>query len=328
MQESAIKDGQAQQSDGPQGQQDVERIPIPPMPKYRFFSSNHMRLAHNFSARARSDPFNKEPSWVKNILAKIGSEMAKKGITPEGLFNLDETKAASLDRPKIKRFLLRMKPDLSDAELAAVFNVVDPNNSNDVECKVLAQAFKDVQGFKPPRRDKDEQTAASSILEERPPVGTCARWRNPIHRIKRFPPAVIEGHDHLEPKTRITGDHEVVSRVQAKLFQRLGSEICSPRSQENAPGGVNHMAPNYAYFGGGGDVGKFRRAYWRRLEASDGRDSACSSIIPDPGPDVRPGYHISLAKALPALATPRSRSVAGSHAASSRASPRCAPLPE
>mmetsp|Transcript_120751 Transcript_120751/g.225720 ORF Transcript_120751/g.225720 Transcript_120751/m.225720 type:complete len:381 (-) Transcript_120751:44-1186(-) len=297
--------------------------------KYRNFSSNHMKVAYQTYAKARHDPFNKDPSWVKKILAKIGSEMSNKGITPGSLFKeMDVTQDGRLDRPEVRRFLLRMKPDLSDSELAAVFNVMDPDQSNEIEREELEQVFKDVSGFR--RSARSSKSASASNTPQQTPRGSSTRWRNPIHRIKRFPPAVIEGHDHLEGSTRITGDLEVVSREQAELFKRLGRDLCSPRGQERAgkpPPELHHMAQTHSYFGGGGDVGRFQRIHWNRAKAHGG-DYACPAPIPDPGPDARPGYHILLAQAAPSVeslamaATPRS---VRSCSTSSRTAPGGAP---
>merc|ERR1719361_2298584 len=54
--------------------------------KYKFFSGAHMKGNYRVFARARHDPFNKDPSWGHSVISNVSIACAKQGKNPEYLF--------------------------------------------------------------------------------------------------------------------------------------------------------------------------------------------------------------------------------------------------
>mmetsp|Transcript_10210 Transcript_10210/g.18623 ORF Transcript_10210/g.18623 Transcript_10210/m.18623 type:complete len:428 (-) Transcript_10210:29-1312(-) len=251
---------------------DLERVYDPAQEtgwekKYKFFSENKMKATYRTYARARHDPFNKDPSWGKSVLADVSRSVEKKGLTPEGLFyGIDIDGDNTLSRPEIKRALTSVIPTLGDYELTAIFDVIDADCSGEVTLEEFVKAM---------------DFGRTSIYKKE----DVERWRNPIHRIKRLAPAQMEGWDHLDDNVA-----DDIQKESKHLMARLSSLLqSSPRALVH-----NYKPPKYLYFGGGADLKRFENQNYLRSkrESSSGTSSATvSSDFPDPGgADVRPGF--------------------------------------
>jgi len=207
--------------------------------KYKYFSQEHMKSTYNAFARAKHDPFNKDPSWGKSILAGVSENCDKKGLTPGDLFqNIDLTGDGLLNRAEMKRVLVSVQPTLSDLELAAIFDVIDNDNSGEVSINEFCTAL-----------DKGRQVGHSADK-------TGARYRNPVHRVKRMPPAKVDGFDHIDPPCLYLTEEEACEEAQRSMMQRLWPLVAqTPRVD------LDKRVHRYQYFGGGGDASRFRRTY-------------------------------------------------------------------
>lgn len=208
--------------------------------KYKYFSQESMKGTYKTFARAKHDPFNKDPSWGKSILAGVSENCDKKGLQPSDLFqNIDITGDGLLNRAEMKRVLVSVQPALSDLELAAIFDVIDNDNSGEVSINEFCEAL-----------DKGRQVGHSADK-------TAARHRNPVHKIKRFPPAKVDGFDHIEPPLLYPhGDEQLCEDVQRSMMQRLWPLVVQSPRQD-----LEKRVHRYQYFGGGADVSRFRRTY-------------------------------------------------------------------
>jgi hypothetical protein len=174
--------------------------------KYRNFSSDHMRRAYKTYAEARHDPFNKCPGWTQAVIRKIAKSMADIGISPEDEFaKLDVSGDGVLDRAEVRSMFMDFVPDLSDTEIIAVFDSIDHADKELVSLQELTQLFwgrptgsgqhvtKGVMEARP------LQTTASQMsdAEYSATHGTGGNHRTPVHRVKRIPPAQVEGWEHL-----------------------------------------------------------------------------------------------------------------------------------
>lgn len=242
--------------------------------KYRFFSAPHMRKNYRTFARARHDPFNKDPSWGKAVIANIAGACEKKGLAPQRIFEgVDVTGDQSLNRPEMKRVLCNVLPQLSDLEIAAVFDAIDQDRSGEVNVGEFCDAL--VQG---------KNTAV--------PMEAAQRWRNPVHRINRVAPAQIEGWDHLVDEPCGSGAPERAGDAQAReVMARLGGTLM------NTPRALRHTicdkASRHQYFGGGADSARFERSAWlrgRSAPSGSGAQYTPRLLTADPGPDLRPGF--------------------------------------
>lgn len=243
--------------------------------KYKFHSARHMKGNFRTFARARHDPFNKDPAWGKAVLGEISSAVSRKGKTPDDLFKgVDLGGDGTLNRPEMKKVICGVFPTLSDAELTAVFDSIDQDRSGEVNVNEFLQALK--TGMSP--------KSAKEISD---------RWRNPIHRARRFPPAPIEGWSHLDNTEPAEHLHKVVDRRQHEIMSRLGSSLVeTPRTQKPSDG----VAAKYSNFAGGGASERFHRQNWHRDRgvSLDARLAALATTQPsrlaDPGLDMRPGF--------------------------------------
>jgi len=248
-----------------------------------------MKGNYRVFARARHDPFNKDPSWGHSVIANVSTACSKQGKNPEDLFKgIDLTGDGTLNRPEMKRVLCSVLPSLSDLELAAIFDTIDNDSSGEVSVREFCDAL---------TRGKTVKVSESS----------AQRWRNPIHRMKRIPPATIEGWDHLEGSCQHNRMDRLCEAQTNELMGRLGGTLANnPRSLTNA-----NTVPKYHYFGGGAHSERFRRRDWMKenpggfpaseaattnatlplQQQSQGSLSARGTprmAIPDPGPDARP----------------------------------------
>mmetsp|Transcript_118931 Transcript_118931/g.253715 ORF Transcript_118931/g.253715 Transcript_118931/m.253715 type:complete len:326 (-) Transcript_118931:88-1065(-) len=254
--------------------------------KYMFFSNNKMKANFRTYARARHDPFNKDPSWRQAVIHNVAKGIADKKMTPEDVFNgIDVTGDGTLNRPELKKALISVLPTLSDMEIQAIFDVIDNDNSGEVALSEFCEAM-DRGRRMPVPEDKSE------------------RHRNPIHRTKRFPPSTVEGWEHLEgPPTGGRADR-VAEAQEKEVLGRLTSDLMStPRALQHP-----EQTPKYHYFGGGADSARFHRIEWQKRGQTPGEPKAPGTprfSFPDPGPDLRPGF----------LCDPRSRLAAQGFAA-------------
>jgi len=230
-----------------------------------------MRRSYTNYARARSDPFNKDPSWGKSVLSRVAVACTKQQIEPRTLFDsMNVTGGAHLNRAEVRRCLTSVVPDLSDMELAALFDVIDKNGNGEVSVDEFCDAMEAVR-------------SASKIDKS-----TANRWRNPIHRIGRVAPAMIEGWDHLaEEPPKVKGLDNLCTVQMSEMQHRLSGILPSPRTARTLqdPG----LASKYVNFNGGGYSARFRRIdHKRKLNSFD--EPLDSTRLPDPGPELRPGW--------------------------------------
>lgn len=268
--------------------------------KYKFFSNRGMEKSYKVFARARHDPFNKDPSWGKSILKKVGSACDSRGVRPEELFTgVDITGDGNLNRPEMKKVILSVLPSMSDQELVAIFDTIDEDHSGEVNVEEFLTVLK-------------SGMAAAGDPEE-------AKWRNPVHRTKRFAPAEIEGWSHLEGPPQFNRLEHLVATQQQSMHTRL----MEPMAKSSPAGGrpLTSGAPScsdskYHFFVGGGDAERFRRQKWqkemRKAEASGTVDDFRSCRLTDPGPIPRPGwmYNSELREVVLAGATSQRQGVA------------------
>jgi len=235
--------------------------------KYNFHSSKHMKRSYRVFARAKHDPFNKDPSWGKSIIHQIGVACAKKGLKTEELFSgVDVTGDGNLNRPELKRVVCSVVPTLSDEELVAVFDTIDADGSGEVNVKEFCDTLDTGMRIRP--------VAAPSPT----------RWRNPVHRITRFPPAKVDGWDHLEGACQHSRFDRLCETQQKDMMLRLGEKLAStPRRERPKDNFEKHK-----YFSGGGDSARFRREQWNK-ERQMTAPAATASLV-DPGPFPRPGW--------------------------------------
>lgn len=256
-----------------------------------------MKGNYRVFARARHDPFNKDPSWGHSVISNVSIACAKQGKNPEDLFKgIDLTEDGNLNRPEMKRILVGVLPSLSDLELATIFDTIDRDGSGEVNVGEFCEALK------AGKITKVSETSAQ-------------RWRNPIHRMKRIPPATIEGWDHLQEPCQHSRMDVLCESQTNEVISRLSSTLAgNPRGLTNV-----NTVPKYHYFGGGADAYRFKRRVWKKenpesfsqggpttVDATlpaqpmaQGAQSARGSpsvrgmprvAIPDPGPDPRPGF--------------------------------------
>lgn len=238
--------------------------------KYKFFSARHMERSYRLFTKARHDPFNKDPSWGKSIINRVAEACSTKHITPESLFSgLDITGDGNLNRPEMKRVVCSVLPALSDEELTAIFDTIDEDKSGEVNVNEFCDIIK---------RGKNLKATGE----------TANRWRNPIHRIKRFAPAQVEGWDHLEGDVKFRQFEKLCDSMQGEMQGRLGETLVQSARGRKEKSLVQNR-PKYDIFSGGGDGDRFRRARW----AKDKRDNDPVRLTPrikDPGPFPRPGW--------------------------------------
>jgi len=236
--------------------------------KYAFFSGSHMRGNYRTFARARHDPFNKDPSWGQSILQKIGRECAKKGTSVEKVFQAaDVSGDGILNRAEVKKALLSNIPTLSDMELAAIFNIVDENNDNEVSSTEFVGTVSKACAGKPISSEANHA------------------WRNPVHRVRRFYPANAEVRTHLEGSAAFNKETDLVDSLAGEMAERL-----SPQTSRSREPSLVQSLPKYHFFNGGADADRFMRKDWVRGRSAN----TAGSSVPDPGPDVKPGWHHSL----------------------------------
>jgi len=259
--------------------------------KYQFFSGHHMKGKYRVYARARHDPFNKDPSWGTTIIKQVASECAAQGKDLKDVFkNVDVEGDGQLSRPEVKKALTSVMPALSDMEVSAIFDTIDSDRSGEVEVQEFLQTLETCKNTK--------------IVP-----GAAERWRNPIHRITRFPPSRLEGWDHVDTSAGCSHvRYDKLCQDEAeKVMGRLGQTLAAtPRAIQHTPRELK-----YDRFAGGGDSSRFRRQAWltqdrpgtsSRPEATASGQRPRSELGPrrpatvptfefaDPGGDVRPGF--------------------------------------
>merc|ERR1719378_1175524 len=102
----------------------------------------------------------------------------------------------------MKRVVCGVLPTLSDEEVMAIFDSIDADKSGEVNVKEFCDVVRKGKNFK--------------VTEE-----TAQRWRNPIHRIKRFAPAQVEGWDHLEGDVKFRQCDKLCASMQSEMQGRL-----------------------------------------------------------------------------------------------------------
>lgn len=240
--------------------------------KYKFFSGTHMQACHPVSSRARRDPFNKDPGWCSAIIKNLAEAIESKGMRPRALFHDADARGNSngcLERPELKRSLARIAPNMSDEEVTCIFDTIDRQGKGTIEaekfCEALASPGADAQG-----RDKKGR-------RQRPPAKGA--WRNPVHRMKRFPPACVEGWDHLEGEVLTKREDQLIEREQTALLSRLSDVLARPSAVKS-----QSQVPKHHYLNGGHDSDRFERLAWER------RTGELDPMIPDPGRETRAGW--------------------------------------
>lgn len=246
--------------------------------KYKFFSEIKMKAAYRTFARARHDPFNKDPAWGKSVLSQFANYCTTNGVKFEDIFHhIDINGDHSLSRPEIKHALHRVLPSLSDSEVITIFDVIDEDRSGAVSVQEFISAM-------------DSGRSAKFTKE------SIGRHRNPTHRMKRFPPACPDGWEHLKD----------ADTVQGTRYERVGTgrsflDMCEQETSDclerlsntliNTPRALRHHAhtPRYHYFGGGADTDRFHKH--AKLGMHGTPASPREVELPDPGgPELRPGY--------------------------------------
>jgi len=244
--------------------------------KYAFFSGAHMRNgASRKFAHARRDPFNKDPSWGNAILKQIALSFAKKGIAIEQLLRDHGVRGeGNINRIEMKRVFLGVVPTLSDLELGAVLDAIDEDKSGNVS----------IADF----RTRLSKSKCSTLTKD-----DEKRWRNPIHRVNRMPPARVEGSAvfTVGQPCECTDRLDLLGIRQTRLsFERLSDQLTN--TPQSLRSGIVDEMPQYEYFTGGADATRFRRNAWMQ-EAGDKSRRATAPrqyTFSDPGPDLRPGF--------------------------------------
>lgn len=237
--------------------------------KYKFFSGRHMDRSYRLFTKARHDPFNKDPSWGKSVMHRVSAICTERNMDPEQLFaDCHISGSGDLNRPEMKRVICSVLPTLSDEELTAIFDTIDADHSGEINVKEFCDSIRQGRHLK--------------VAKE-----TADRWRNPIHRMKRFAPAQVEGWDHLEGEVKFTQTDKLCDSMQSQMEGRLSDTLT-----QSARLRTSYMTPRskYEFFSGGGDGARFRRQQWTKdREMNDNQDSF-TPRIKDPGPFPKPGW--------------------------------------
>jgi len=226
--------------------------------KYAHFSGRHMRsTAYKNFAQARHDPFNKGPTWTRRIFQLLGNSCKRNGITLQELFHAANTKTAGyLSREEMRRVILGVKYDLSDAELAHIFNELDAEHGGDTKCGISLQGFCNVV-------EKAMEAKEFKEIHYQSPVKVC-----------RLPP-------HLPGNVTFNLEHDV-GEIEApqnsmSLTDRFAEAIkASPRGPRGTP---RLETSKYQYFVGGADSERFTRAKRRGLQQPEVPSSPTPSML-------------------------------------------------
>eukprot|EP00930_Biecheleria_cincta_P055664 TRINITY_DN41963_c0_g1_i1.p1 TRINITY_DN41963_c0_g1~~TRINITY_DN41963_c0_g1_i1.p1 ORF type:complete len:299 (-),score=53.86 TRINITY_DN41963_c0_g1_i1:16-876(-) len=251
--------------------------------RYQFFSSTHMKRQFRAFTDARHDPFNKDPSWCKAMLNDLGKSMAKQGLKPTDFFHKFDTKGDGLlDRQQMKQALHEVLPGFSDPEFFRIFDAIDTNMDGLVGISELSAAVEQKREF------------SQDSME---------RWRNPIHRVSRLPPARPEGWEHLVGSA--SEEHDAHALRKSQCLKRLAANIPSgsPRALRNE---IGNLYTKYNFFNGGNDDARFRRLAWR--EEKREKASLPTLSLPDPG-DVSPRPGFLVTQGFKAFLSPRQMSM-------------------
>eukprot|EP00929_Paragymnodinium_shiwhaense_P066640 TRINITY_DN33452_c0_g1_i1.p1 TRINITY_DN33452_c0_g1~~TRINITY_DN33452_c0_g1_i1.p1 ORF type:complete len:392 (+),score=85.35 TRINITY_DN33452_c0_g1_i1:68-1243(+) len=212
--------------------------------KYRFFSAEHMKASYRTYAKARHDPFNKDPSWGKGVIKRVADAYAKHGvIDPMEMFKgIELSGDGKLTRPMLKKVLVSVLPDISDFEVASIFDTLGKlsGDVNEVSVREFCEAL------------QHGRAAGPGVTKS-----SGKRWRNPLHRMKRFPPARVEGWDHLEAAKRPDRFDAICDREQREMKERLSDVLGS--TPTSARSGAMQSMHRYRYFNGGADDERFLR---------------------------------------------------------------------
>lgn len=252
--------------------------------RYKYHSDPAMKRRFAAFSEARQDPFNKDPSWRKGVMHTLGKAMAKQGLQPKEFFNKFGTRGdGSLNRAQMKNQLSKMMPGSSDAELLVLIDEMDTNDDGLIDSDELSRA-----------------------VDLRHPVNQASmeRWRNPVHRIARIPPARIDGWEHLNgssaeaPDTRSIRKSQIATRIAASI---PSDSPCALRSH------IGNVRPKHHYFNGGYDDDRFRNAARQRQKRDQegGLQLPALPVIPDPGDSLSPRPGFMVTSGLKALLSPR-----------------------
>jgi len=226
-----------------------------------------MERSYRLFTRARHDPFNKDPSWGKSIVHRVAEACTSRNVAPETLFTgIDVTRDGTLNRPDMKQVVIGVVPNLSDEEVSAVFDSIDADQTGEVNVKEFCEVVRKGKSFKGS-------------------ADTAWRWRNPIHRVKRLAPAVVEGWDHLEGNAKFDQFDKLCDREQSNMQTRLGESLAKTAGGDKK---VIASRPRHAWFSGGGDSDRFRRQQWAKDKVQN--PEKLTPRITDPGPFPKPGW--------------------------------------
>jgi len=244
--------------------------------KYRFFSQPVVRSYYRTFAKARHDPFNKDPSWGRSIMQKLGDACRHMGCEPKDMFG--RTSDGKLNRAELQNLIRGVLPSLSDMELTSIFNSLVEAKSGKVDADEFCAKLK-------------KACAEPKVSDE-----ISQRWKNPLYRIQRYAPCELELEGHLEEVAR--GTKSETKRANTVGARETRDKIPRPEPVET----MSNDSTTYQNFNGGFDSGRFRRNEWVQARttgfSASPRHRALKpkEDIPDPGgPDVRPGWHVYLA---------------------------------
>eukprot|EP00929_Paragymnodinium_shiwhaense_P009555 TRINITY_DN113775_c0_g1_i1.p1 TRINITY_DN113775_c0_g1~~TRINITY_DN113775_c0_g1_i1.p1 ORF type:complete len:360 (-),score=70.29 TRINITY_DN113775_c0_g1_i1:168-1247(-) len=215
--------------------------------KYATFSGRHMMNSFTNFKHAQQDPFSKAPDWGEKILAHVAAMCRKAGLTAEDLLTAAGVAASEQRRigpDEVRRVLLRVKRDLSDAELKFVFDAVDTGRRGQISWEQLCSALS-----VPSRTGSSSAATAAMKSFHRPPV-----FRLPAHppSVGANPVRLLEDAEHARQAAKMPSAREVDERLQAVL--------ASPREE------AKFGKPPQTRYEPLGDTGRFERAWKRRQE--------------------------------------------------------------
>eukprot|EP00438_Fugacium_kawagutii_P019689 Skav225753 [mRNA] locus=scaffold28:142712:149696:- [translate_table: standard] len=168
------------------------------------------------------------------------------------------------------RAAARVLPSLSDQEVITIFDVIDEDNSGAVSVQEFLHALESGRSAK-------------------------------THRMKRFPPACLDGWEHLKDVHTVQGTRyekvgtgrsfvDMCEKETSQCLERLSQTLVhTPRALRS-----QLHTPRHHYFGGGADSARFHK--YGKMEVTGIAPPQVE--VPDPGgPELRPGYLCDLKQA-------------------------------
>jgi len=235
--------------------------------KYKFFSGKKMKTNFRIYARARHDPFNKDPSWNRSVLSKVAEMANRRNVSFTELFrgiDVDADADGRLSRPELKKLICTVCPSLSDGELTALFDTMDVDRSGYISIDEFLNAM---------AKENVSPTGEVEAADRE----AMTRWRNPVHRVARYPPARPEGWDHLTKPPEHANPQKLVDQHVEGMMARLADCL-----QKSKPTSMAKYMPKYKYFSGGAD--KFNTQQWKTApDFSPGMVPESTAYTPRPG---------------------------------------------